>query len=354
MEIIKEILAKVPPGERFSLVTVIKTTGSTARKAGAVLACDIRGKLISGTIGGGVVEKDALTRGGTAAEQSRSETFSYEVNGTIEPHKPTPPQQLCGGNQEVFINGRACRYRGELEKGVRLWDQRRPAVLISVVSHRSLEIGSILSCAGDEFHSPDLPVKASLLERLIKERTCRLYSDSDGNTFFLEPVIPGKRIVVIGGGHCGKSVAELAQWFKYSVTVIDQRDVEADDWPQKREVNWICGDYAEEISRCGIDNNTWVVIMTHSHDTDAQALKACLHSSARYIGMIGSKRKIAAMKKLFLDSGFASATEWEKIHTPIGLEIKAETAKEIALSVLAEIIFLENSTRQDQKRESGF
>ena len=84
--------------------------------------------------------------------------------------------------------------------------------------------------------------------------------------------------------------------------------------------------------------NTYIVIVTRDHSNDAEALKACMGSGAAYVGMIGSKHKVAVLKKQFIESGLATEEQWSRIHTPIGIPIASHTVQEIALSIAAQLV----------------
>ena len=95
-------------------------------------------------------------------------------------------------------------------------------------------------------------------------------------------------------------------------------------------------------------DNTYVVIVTRGHKDDAEALKPCIGSGVTYIGMIGSKNKIATMRSSFIEKGWSSAAQWEKIYAPIGLEIKSKTVEEIAVSIAAQLILVRNSRKLEE------
>ena len=93
--------------------------------------------------------------------------------------------------------------------------------------------------------------------------------------------------------------------------------------------------------------DTYIVIATRGHTSDAEALKPCIGSGAAYVGMIGSKHKVAIMKKRFMDSGLATGEQWARIHTPIGISIGSVTVQEIATSIAAQLV------SERAKKQSG-
>ena len=161
----------------------------------------------------------------------------------------------------------------------------------------------------------------------------------------IEPHEASPKLVVVGGGHVGKALAEIGKMCAYHVAVVDDRPDYAnrDRFPNIDEV--ICKDFVEALSQYPIDNNTYVVCVTRGHKHDESSLRQVVDSDAAYVGMIGSKRRVTAVLEHILADG-VSPELIAKVHTPIGLDIGAETPEEIAVSIMAEII-------QDRKGGSG-
>ncbi len=163
---------------------------------------------------------------------------------------------------------------------------------------------------------------------------------SAGTTSIYIEVVEAKPVfVVVGGGHVGRAVAKLADFLDFHVAVIDDREDFADAAliPEADEV--ICDDFEVALRQYPIDGNTSIVLVTRGHKQDELSLRCCLGRGAGYLGMIGSKRRTATVLEHLRDEGFP-AEELEKIRTPIGLDIGAETPEEIAISILAEVIAL--------------
>jgi xanthine dehydrogenase accessory factor len=154
---------------------------------------------------------------------------------------------------------------------------------------------------------------------------------------YVEPILPKPVLVVVGVGHVGKAVAHLAKWLGFIVVVTDDRPEfcnpqavpEADEfYPMPLE---------EISSQLKITPWTYVVLTTRGMDVDVRGLPSLLDSKAAYIGVIGSKRRWSTTTKKLVEAGISSMM-LEKVHSPIGLEIHAETPEEIAVSIMAEII----------------
>jgi xanthine dehydrogenase accessory factor len=162
----------------------------------------------------------------------------------------------------------------------------------------------------------------------------------EGATSLYLEVIEAKPVfVVIGAGHVGRAISKLADFLDFHVAVIDDREDYADpeQLPEADEV--ICADFEEAIDNYPITANTHVVMVTRGHRQDEVSLRRVLGRGARYVGMIGSKRRTATVLQHLRDEGY-DPDELAKVRTPIGLDIGAESPEEIAVSVLAEVIML--------------
>jgi len=156
-------------------------------------------------------------------------------------------------------------------------------------------------------------------------------------TVYLEPYMTPHTIVVIGAGHVGKAVIDLAHWLGYRTIVIDDReDLVSEESMPNADLRF-AGSVVDAIVAHPITENTSVILVTRSHDLDAQITPMLLDTPARYIGVMGSKRRWASTKDL-LDEGGLTDDEIDRIHNPIGLDIGAETVEEIAVSIMSQVI----------------
>ncbi|MGB2694898.1 MAG: XdhC/CoxI family protein [Dehalococcoidia bacterium] len=144
-------------------------------------------------------------------------------------------------------------------------------------------------------------------------------------------------LLIVGGGHVGQSIATIGEHVGLSVVVLDDREAFAnvERFPMADRV--IHGDFVEELRRFEIDTSTYIVLVSRGHKQDELSLREVVTSDAAYIGMIGSHRRVSAVLTHLAREGYARAA-LERVHTPIGLDIGAETPEEIAVSVVAEII----------------
>jgi xanthine dehydrogenase accessory factor len=144
-------------------------------------------------------------------------------------------------------------------------------------------------------------------------------------------------LLIVGAGHVGKALATIGDMCGFSVEVIDDRPefANAERFPEADRIT--CGRFDEVLDGYPIDSNTYVVCVTRGHKHDETSLRLVAPSDAAYVGMIGSKRRVGAVLQHLVEHG-VDAHAVERVHTPIGLDIGAETPEEIAVSIMAEII----------------
>ena len=161
-------------------------------------------------------------------------------------------------------------------------------------------------------------------------------SSSDG-VVFIEPVFPPPRLLIVGGGHVGQAVAREAAQVGFEVSVLDDRNefTRPELFPDGTLM--CCGEIRQTLEQIHFTPDTYVVVVSRGHQHDREALSACLGKPTTYLGMIGSKRKVALVRKFFLDSGTSEA-EFDRVYAPIGLDIGAVTVPEIATSIVSQLI----------------
>ncbi len=160
----------------------------------------------------------------------------------------------------------------------------------------------------------------------------------------LEVVEPAAALLVVGGGHVGRAVAELGAFLHMSVSVLDDREEYANQERFPFADHVILGDFEAELERFPFTSNTFVVLVSRGHIVDQLSLRRVIQHDLAYVGMIGSKRRTRTVLEN-LESDGIPAERLARVYTPIGLDIEAETPEEIAVSVLAEIVLLRRGGR---------
>jgi len=169
-------------------------------------------------------------------------------------------------------------------------------------------------------------------------------------TIFVEPLLPASRLYLFGAGHVGAALCPMAAATGFTVTVIDERPEYASAERLPRASALLHSyDPAHWEALC-FDDQTYCVVVTHGHATDTEVVAVLLARGQRYLGMIGSTRKRAALEQNLRERGVAPE-RLAALHTPIGLDIGAETPAEIAVSILAELVQVRAASKMNTKEE---
>jgi xanthine dehydrogenase accessory factor len=157
----------------------------------------------------------------------------------------------------------------------------------------------------------------------------------------IEPLFSTHPLYIIGAGHCGRALADFASKVDFRVTVIDNRKDLLLQHEFPKQCKLVQNDYTKLEAAIDFHDNAYIVIMTYGHVHDMEVLEYCLRKPFRYLGMIGSKKKVAETLKQVKANGFTDE-EISRVHAPIGLPIGSHTPYEIAVSILAELISVRN------------
>ena len=154
---------------------------------------------------------------------------------------------------------------------------------------------------------------------------------------YLEPYMPPHTVFVIGAGHVGKAVVDLAHWLGYRTVVSDDRAERLTTDAMHHADQRYVGPVAEALATQPVTADTSIVVVTRNTDIDVAAIPLLVATPARYIGVMGSERRWLTTRRALVAAGVAE-TDLERIHVPVGLDLGAETVEEIAVSILSQII----------------
>jgi len=186
----------------------------------------------------------------------------------------------------------------------------------------------------------------SIKNRKLVNESFALENDLDmicgGNVqVFIEPMISAPKLFIFGMGHVGSAVAKLASQFGFELYLIDHRPDSFSDF-ENDNFNKIEAEYLDAIETLPFDNTSFIVVTTPKHAFDENVSSRCAKQEHLYLGVIGSKRKVATMKNNFLKNKVLTEKEIAAIDMPIGIPFHAETPEEIALSIVAKLIDVKN------------
>lgn len=163
---------------------------------------------------------------------------------------------------------------------------------------------------------------------------------------FVEPVIPQPKALIFGAGHISKSLSKIATMAGFATTVIDNRETFAnrERFPEAEEIH--AEEYEDVFPKLIVNHSAYVIIVTRGHRDDMRVLRWAIDTPARYVSMIGSKRKVLGVVKELEKEGIGRDA-YGRVFAPMGLEIGAVTPEEIAISVVAEMIAMRRDARSD-------
>ncbi|GAB6061524.1 XdhC family protein [Deferrisoma palaeochoriense] len=321
------IAARLGRGERVAVATIARRRGSAPRSRGTRCAVFSDGTL-EGTIGGGVLEARVKEEATGALNDGRARVLPFR----LDPKTLAEEGMVCGGTVDVLVvpwgPGQAeaaaqaaeVLASGERAALVTRWDPdgtpREIAVVRAGTPAAEEEPARTVLATGESTFRVEASGAGVLAEPLERERA---------------------PLVVLGAGHVGRAIAWVADLADFAVTVVDDRPEFADPARFPEGVRVECGPIPEVFQRLGVDWETFVVACTRGHLLDAECAEAALRSPARYVGVIGSRRKREATLRRFREAGVPEE-RLGVLRMPVGLEIEAETPGEIAVSVVAEMI----------------
>ena len=167
----------------------------------------------------------------------------------------------------------------------------------------------------------------------------------NGKDVFRELIGRPAKLIICGAGHVSIPIIKMGKMLGFTVTVLEDRPKFADNARAAGADRVICEPFEDALEKIPGDSDSWFVIVTRGHRYDRICLEQIIHKAGAYVGMMGSRRRVAIVKDQLEESGIARET-LDEVHTPIGLKIGAETPEEIAVSVMAEIIQVKNSRQK--------
>lgn len=329
-------LTWVLAGQKVALATVVGTWGSSPRPAGSFMAISETGR-VEGSVSGGCVETDVITTAQAIMDGAPAEILSYGVSS----ERAWDVGLACGGKLDVLVeavSSPACPTGTFplhlLEQACAFLATRKPAVMM-----RSLDAQHhrLLDTHHRSLHPDAL---AYAVEECLRHGTCQTVSEENGADWFLQPLTPPPRLLIVGAVHIAQHLAQMALMTGLSPLVIDPRTALA---TPERFPGFVPGETLitewpdDALDELGVDGMTAIVTLTHDAKLDDPTLEAALRGPAFYIGALGSRKTQASRMKRLKEAGF-SEQDLKRIHGPVGLAIGAVGAEEIALSILAEIV----------------
>lgn len=361
--LIDEIINLINQKQGMALATIISRNGSAPRMAGAQMIVRADGCIV-GTIGGGLMEAQVIQLARTVIEHHECTVTRIEMTGETA----ATGEMICGGIQDVLVEYfnpadqrlvEALLTYQTLVRQRRLgwWITKIPTGKIISTTHGLIQNDGTLTWDGENLDGVQVDFSAqeagkyhNALERgapvltisgksfnlkYINHPTLETIQDA---RWLIDPILFYGTVYIFGAGHVSQQLAKVTKLVGFRTVVIDDRAefVNSQRFPEADELV-VVPDYDRLFDRIHMDPESYMVIVTRGHLHDRNVLAQCLQTGAVYIGMIGSKRKVALVYEQLEKQGF-TREQLDQVYSPIGLKIGAESPEEIAVSITAELI----------------
>jgi len=334
--------------KKSALATVVHVEGSSYRRPGARMLVTDDG-LLTGAISGGCLEGDALRKAMLAIAQQQNKLVSYDT--TDDEDNAFGIQLGCNGIVHILfepINPLQQDHPIALLETALL--QKKASVLVTLFSldnPSGKQGGTCMLVTGEKQYgsikgmSPGAAIQEDASSALITNTSLiKTYPSTQKETVtgFIELLAPPVQLIIAGAGNDAFPLVDIANILGWHVTMVDGRNTHANAQRFAKVKKIIVGKPVEAVQQLTIDEQSFVILMSHNYNYDTGMLRQLLHQPYRYIGILGPKKKLNKMLDELSSEGIdITEKHKEKIYGPVGLDIGAETAEEIALSIIAEI-----------------
>jgi len=335
LEIYKKAALLLKKGENIALITVISVTGSTPGKVGyKMLVWGKKGETI-GTVGGGLVEAEIIDTAKNILPESECRIVAFTLDSTEDDGKG-----ICGGSIEFLIETFDKKSLPLFEELSTVIDNGEKGILVSVISPGKYPNKIFLKNAEQLNSISNINLTHEIIDSInklaAKEQLARK-TLPDGVGIFIEPISEQPMVFILGAGHLAYYISQYMKSLDFRYTVCDDRAEFANKERFPDADNIIVEAFGTVFNKIEININSYIVIVTKGHKDDEIVLEQAVKTDAKYIGMIGSKRKVLTIFKHLQEKGLPQET-LSKVHSPIGVSIGALTPQEIALSIVSELV----------------
>lgn len=328
-KIFSELYNELSEGRSAVLVELTASSGSTPRGAGAkmLVFSEESGKKPIGTVGGGKVEYLCTLMAQTAINNRQSLIKSYDLSI----RDISEVGMICGGNVEAGFIYFSPKDKEKCLKILELFDSGIDAWLVTVETDNGVSMGTYDESNGLMFIEG---IEDSELKPFLNNKHSFEYK---GKKYFVEPFNEKGIVYVFGAGHVSRELVPLLEHIGFKTAVYEERIELLNSWNFPEETLVINGKFDRIDENVVMKESDYAVVMTSGHIADYTVLEQVLRKELSYTGVIGSRTKIAITRQKLLNAGI-DERKIDKLHTPIGLAIKAVTPAEIAVSIAAELI----------------
>lgn len=337
----KELYSKVNElllsGQKIIIARTIRRSGSTPRDVGSMCIVTEDEELF-GTVGGGLLEYQVQEQAKKLFKDGAS--FIYRFHLTAE--DLAKAGMICGGEVDLYMeplfpeNNETMSIFKAIKENI---DNDESGILVTRVKdgiHATDQSSRIFIKKDGKTQGaiPGIDVKEINIDN---NSPYEMLSINENIDLFVEKIVLNPEVIIFGAGHVSLFVAQLANMVGFKVVIVDDRPRFANKQRFPLADKIVITDFKQAFEQLDISQNSHVLIITRGHIHDKVVLENALKTSASYIGMIGSKKKRNIIYRTLMEQGF-SREELEKVYSPVGLDINAETPEEIAVSIVGELI----------------
>lgn len=329
-----------------AMATLVAASGSTSKKVGAKMVVGQSGRLIGGVTIGGCVDAQVIE----AADEIISTGGRRLLSISLDDDEAFEIGLTCGGTVDVLLDRIAPRSESDVivaahRAGRQSLASGHAAVIVTpldgnaaalVVSESGARHGSLGGTTLDD-------AAAAIAVHVLRDGS-RVETIGD-RRFFFDRMAPPMTLVVVGAGQIAMSLTRMARELDMRSVVVDGRERYAtrERFPDADEIR--VGMPSDLVGEIVPNRRVAVVLVAHDYKYDLPVLRRLLREPVGYIGMLGSKKRGAAVRELLREEGFTDA-ELARVHTPIGLELGGKSPPEVALSILAEVVAVRSGKRE--------
>jgi len=334
--LVKELEKGIP----LSLATLMNTRGSTPQVPGASAIISEQG-LLHGTLGGGVMEGEILSKAIQTIESQQNLLEEYNLDSNIA----ADAGPICGGYATILVDAGPELSLDVFKALDDCLRSNQSGVLVTYIQRDQERVTSLnriwISQNEAQTFNPTNKIRLNvgkLLQVLNSKKPVLDESEIRDLMIFYQPVFPDPQLIIVGAGHIGRALSHFGKLLDFQVTIIDDRPEHANHENIPDADTILSNDLETDLKNLNITKNSYIVVVTQGHKKDGVALNQVIHSNAAYIGMIGSKRKTRLMKEDFLNNGWATKEKLDSIYAPIGMDIHSKTVQEIAISIAGQLV----------------
>ena len=353
-DLVNQLLEDRAKGKALAYCRLVETRGSTPQKAGAMMLVFPDGSQ-AGTLGGGCVEAEVKRQALAVLAGGEPEVTAFQLDSDYG----WDDGLICGGRMQILVEplseGPPSGYFQQLGRltsegqggtEVVVFDPSASG-LPAAASYLLDEQDRLVATQRGETVGGDIPPP---IREYLKPLATRPRPYAARGIGYL-PLLPRCRLLIVGGGHVGQAVGQLAADLDFDVWVVDDRQQYITEQRFPKAGRRITGAIGQTLTDIPVTPDTYCLIVTRGHNHDQEALYQLVDRGARYVGLIGSKRKLRLIFDNLAGEGI-SAKSLSRVFAPVGLDIGSQTVQEIAISIAAELVAHRNLDGQVPGRPS--